>query len=156
MMPLLQLLAVCGSLQALLDVARPMFEAVGRPDLQVKLQGTEAILSLALIPTLTFWAGLKGAALAVVVVHGLLLAMQFIMLRELIGLRSWEGLATLRQGSLVALPLLGFGLTNAVFHLRAAMHIGLGCLAVGGCAVLLWFFLQRHLPPLRQPLKTRG
>lgn len=52
--PLLPLLAVCGSLQTLLDVARPMFEAVGRPDMQVKLQGAEAILSLVLISTFTF------------------------------------------------------------------------------------------------------
>ncbi len=154
--PLLPLLAVCGSLQTLLDVARPMFEAVGRPDMQVKLQGAEAILSLVLISTLTFWGGLQGAALAVLVVHATLLAMQFIMLRELIGLGAWEGLATLRQGSLVMLPLLGFGLTGAAFHLQPMIRMGLGGLAVGACAILLWAFLQRYLASLRQPLDIRG
>ncbi len=141
--PLLRLLAVCGSLQTLLDVARPMFEAVGRPDMQVKLQGAEAVLSVVLISALTFYGGLPGTAVAVVMVHALLLVMQFVMLRELIGLRVVEGLATLRQGSLVALPIAGLGLVSP--HLHPAMSIGLGGVAIGSCAVLLWIFLQRHL-----------
>lgn len=92
-----------------------------------------------------------------VVVHATLLAMQFIMLRDLIGLGAWQGLTTLRRGSLAMLPLLGFAFTDAVFHLQPAMQIGLGGLAVGASAVLLWTCLQRYLTALRhKPLEAHG
>lgn len=148
MAPLLQLLAVYGSLQALLDVARPMFEAVGRPDLQVKLQGAEVMFSVVLIPILTLYGGLEGAAGAVVLVHVLLLGLQFGMLRNLIHLSLVEGLSTWRQGTLVALPIAGLGLMRP--HVDPAIYTAMSCLVVVGCAALLWMFLQRHLAPLRQ------
>lgn len=141
--PLLQLLAVGGSLQALLDVARPMFEAVGRPDLQVKFQGAEAILSVVLIPALTLYGGLQGAGMAVVMVHIMLLGLQFGMLRKLIDLGIVEGLATLHQGILTALPIACFGLLRA--HVHPAIDVVLGGLAVWGCVGLLGLFLQRQV-----------
>jgi O-antigen/teichoic acid export membrane protein len=143
--PLIQLLAVLGGLRTLLDVALPMFEGVGRPDLHVKFQLIEIGLSVPVIYALTRTGGLQGAALAVVCVNLLLVGIQYGMLHGLLGLRITEGIRSMRLGIAAVTPLLGFGVLRLFYSFSSGVLVGLGSLSVVACLVVIWRVLRPQL-----------
>lgn len=148
--PVMRLLAVYSGINTLFGVAIPLFEGAGRPDLQVKLQCIEVLLSLPVIYACILLGGMQGAAFAIVCVILLVASMQFWMLRHLVGLRLTEAIATIRLGLTAALPLLAFGTLRMVSSLSLEVLVGLGSLSVIVCLVMMWVLLQPHLTSLRR------
>jgi PST family polysaccharide transporter/lipopolysaccharide exporter len=118
--PVMQLLAVWGLLRSLVAAVGPLFRAVGRPDVDTKLQAARLAVIVALVYPATARYGLLGTS-GVVVLSGLLVvvpASSWMALRIVDGTAS-EFLQTL------AYPAVGSALMVAViWAVRASVTTG--------------------------------
>ncbi len=146
----LQLLAVCGGLRILLDVACPMFEGMGRPDILVKMKWVELPLCVLVLAILTQLWSLTGAAFAIVGVSLLMAGAQYGVLRRFIGLRMTQGLAVLWPGIAASLPIFAVGIGHALFAPPLPIQAGLAGLAGVVCAGVVWVFFRPHLTAARR------
>jgi PST family polysaccharide transporter/lipopolysaccharide exporter len=148
--PMIPLLALTGGLQTLKQVAYPMFEGMGRPDVPVRMLGFRFVLSALFYPFTKFW-GLPGIVLAVLTVELILTGVQFFFLHRLIGLRVRQGIATFGQGLATSLPALCIGTLTVLIGPSAGVLMGLEGMAVAGCVMLMWFYIRPHLMRLQRP-----
>jgi O-antigen/teichoic acid export membrane protein len=148
--PLVPLLALAGGLQTLKQVAYPMFEGMGRPDVPVWMLGFRFVLSALFYPFTRFW-GLPGIVLAVLTLELILTGVQFFFLQRLIGLSVGQGIATFWQGLATSLPVLCIGVLTVLIGPSAGVLMGLEGMAVAGCVLLMWFYIRPHLMRLQRP-----
>jgi O-antigen/teichoic acid export membrane protein len=145
-----QILALSCGLNAVRNVANPMFEGMGRPDIPVKLRGARLILYLLLIyPGTQLW-GITGTALAVVCTDLIMTTVQFFFLRSLVGLSMVQVAANIRQGVVAALPLLLVGILSYTSGSLDNMLPGLTTFAIAICLAIMGVFLRPHLAVLRR------
>ena len=144
------LLALTGGLQTLKQVAQPMFEGMGRPDVPVWMLGFRLVLSALFYPFTKLW-GFTGIVLAVLTVELILTGVEFFFLRHLIGLRVRQGIATFWQGLATSLPVLCIGTLTMLIGPSSGVLIGLEGMAVASCVMLMWFYIRPHLTRLQRP-----
>lgn len=66
MIPVMQVLAVYGLLRSLGTLVGPLFNAIGRPDIEMKLSVVKLVLVAALIYPLTAWGEVVGTSVAII------------------------------------------------------------------------------------------
>lgn len=135
--PLVQILVIGGFLRSFLSLAGPLFQAVGRTDLDFKMNVPRTVVIVGLIWPACALYGLAGASALVVLSLIAIVPWWFMGVRHIIGLRVGD---VLRENVLAVLSSVAMALT--LWGFRTLFGPGFGAMfATAGGGIALWLVL---------------